>query len=306
MHTTFLSRRRPVPWIPLLAAALLIVTPRVPDAQAASRAGFVLLGETVGARAAAMGDASTAVTGDQPSVHTNPAGAALLTRKDFVLSHHRSLAGIHRAYAGWATGNGTRGIGLMLGVHSTGGLQARTGPSAQPLGTFGFHEINTGLTYSQRLGGRMYAGASVRAVHEAIAGNRTWGVAVDVGLLLRTPVPGLDLGASVQNLGRTGRLGAERIRLPLAYRIGAALRKGAGTLAVDGRFPQDGDAALHAGAEYAVSDILFLRAGVQTGSDVRAGSFGLGLKRGNWRIAYAFVPSKLDLDGTHRIALGIR
>jgi len=293
----------------ILLAGVLTLSPAV-ESQAqtpsARRSGFVLLRESVGSRAAAMGDASVAVPGDQPSIHTNPANAALLRGKDFVLSHNRSLAGIQRAYAGWAYGNGSRGIGLMLGVHSVGGLEARTGPTEQPLGSFSFYEINAGLTYSQRLGSRLFGGLNLRVLHEAIDANRTSGIAVDAGLLARTPVRGLDLGASVQNWGRTGVLGADRIRLPIMFRVGAALSRGDVIVAADGRFPRDGARGFHLGAEYRVAEVLFLRGGFQTGSDTRTGSFGVGLQRRNWRIAYAFVPSDLNLEGTHRIELGIR
>ena len=33
---------------------------------------------------------------------------------------------------------------------------------------------------------------------------------------------------------------------------------------------------------------------------------GVGLQRRNWRVEYAFVPGALGLEGSHRVAVGIR
>ncbi|MBT5829524.1 MAG: hypothetical protein HOH77_04945, partial [Candidatus Latescibacteria bacterium] len=88
---------------------LWVVGPIQAD-MATRQTGFVLLREGVGARAAAMGDAYTAVVGDQTAAHWNPAGLAALQGKDFVLMHQTSIQGINQAYGGWAYGNQKRGL----------------------------------------------------------------------------------------------------------------------------------------------------------------------------------------------------
>ena len=50
----------------------------------ARKVGFVLLREGVGARAAAMGEAQTAVVGEQTAAFWNPAGVAAMQGKHFV------------------------------------------------------------------------------------------------------------------------------------------------------------------------------------------------------------------------------
>ena len=275
-------------------------------ATSARQVGFVLLREGVGARAAAMGEAYTAVTGDQTAAFWNPAGIGALEGKDFLLTHHRSFQGIQQGYGGWAYGNGTRGIALSLGVHGAGGLEARTGPSARPLGTFSLFEATTGISYAQRFGSRVYGGFSVRALHERIGPEQASGLAADVGALYRPGVTGLTLGAAYRNLGRMDALDAERAPLPRTLRVGAALVRGAVTASADLSFPDKGSKGVHLGVEYAVRHTLFLRGGYRSGSDVRDLSLGVGLQRRNWRVDYAFVPSDLGLGGSHRIALGIR
>ena len=119
---------------------------------AARKVGFVLLREGVGARSAAMGDAQTAVVGDQTVAVWNPAGVAAMRGKHFVLAHHRSFQGIKQGYGGWAYGNDKRGIALSLGVYGTGGLEARREPTARPAGLFSVYDLHAGLSYAQKIG----------------------------------------------------------------------------------------------------------------------------------------------------------
>lgn len=268
--------------------------------------GFVLLREGVGARAAAMGGAYTAVVGDQTAAYWNPAGVAALRGKDFVLMHQKSIQGINQAYGGWAFGNQKRGLALSLGVFSVGGFEARTEPTVEPLGTFGVYDLNAGLSYAQRIGQRVYFGFNVRALHENIESESAWGVGVDLGVLYKTGMPGLMVGATYRNLGRMERLDLERTSLPRTVRLGASYVKNAVTVSADFRMPEKGDLGANFGLEYVVKEQLFLRGGFLTGHDTRSWSLGVGVMRKNWRVDYAFVPVSDGLGNGHRVALGIR
>ncbi len=275
-------------------------------ASSGREAGFLLLREGIGARPEAMGGAYTAVTGDQATTFWNPAGVAALKGKDFLLSHHRSFLGINQSYAGWAFGNQRRGVGLSLGLYSIGGMERRTGPSTEPLGTFGIYNVNVGFTYGQGIGKSMFAGFSVRALHEAIGPERASGLGLDLGVMYRTGIEGLMVGATYRNLGRMETLDTVRSPLPGTFRAGAAIERGKVTGSFDLRLPRKGTSGVHTGIEYRVKEAAFLRAGFRSGIDARKWSFGLGLNRRNWRVDYAFVLGVLGLVGSHRIAVGIR
>lgn len=270
------------------------------------QSGFVLLREGVGARAASMGDAYTAVVGDQTAAHWNPAGVAALKRKDFVLVHQRSLQGINQAYSGWAYGNQKRGLALSLGVYSVGGFEARTEPTLEPVGTFGVYNFNAGLSYAQRFGQRLFVGFSVRALHENIASESAWGVGVDLGALYQVGPSGLTVGVTYRNLGRMERLDQARTPLPRTLRFGAAYVRNAWTVSGDFRVPENGTKGANFGVEYAMKERLFLRGGFLTGHDSRSWALGVGVMRKNWRVDYAFVPMSDGLGSGHRVTLGIR
>jgi hypothetical protein len=229
-----------------------------------------------------------------------------LLGKDFLVTQHWSFQGIRQTYAGFAYGTERRGVALSLGVHSVGGLETRTGPSREPLGTFGIHDVNTGLSYAQRIGSHVYAGTSLRFVHETIGPEEASGVAVDLGLLYRSAGGGLTLGAAYRNWGRMERMDAERVPLPRTFRAGVAMSRGRITASADVRMPENGDRGVHLGIEYGLAEALFLRGGYLSGSETRELTFGLGMRRRNWRLDYAYIPLALGLGGSHRLAVGIR
>ena len=188
----------------------------------ARKAGFLLLREGVGARAAAMGEAQTAVVGEQTAAFWNPAGVAAMQGKHFILAHHRSFQGIKQGYGGWAYGNDRRGLALSLGVYGVGGLEARREPTAIPAGTFSVYDLNAGLSYAQKIGRRVYVGFSVRALHENIGPESAWGMSADGGVLYRLS-EGLMLGAAYRNLGQMEQLDRERTPLPRVFRLGGGV-----------------------------------------------------------------------------------
>jgi hypothetical protein len=253
-----------------------------------------------------MGEAYTAVVGDQTAAYWNPAGVAALGGRDLVLMHHRSFQGIQQTYAGWAYGSGKRGVALSLSVHSVGGLEARTGPTTEALGSFSMYEVSGGFSYAQRIGSRATIGFTVRGLHESIGPESGSGMAGDIGLLATTPVEGLLVGAAYRNWGRMGRLDRERVPLPRTLRAGAAFSRGPVVGSIDLRLPEKGERGVNLGVEYGMGDRMYFRGGYRTGHETRDASFGIGLRQRNWRIDYAYVPSDLGLGASHRIGLGIR
>ena len=275
-------------------------------AQDAHKSGLVLLSEPVGARAAALAGAMVTVSGDQTTLYVNPSLVALLTRKDFVLSHHSSIAGIRQFQSGWACGTGKTGVGLSLGFHTAGGFETRTGPSSDPLGTFNLFEFNAAFTYGQRIATSFYGGFTARFLHEDLEADRASGFGLDLGLTYRSPGSPFTVAASLLNLGRMDELDQVGSSLPREIRGGASWEHSHLLLSANYRFPRFGPSGILIGAEVTPVPALAVRAGYQSGHDTRSLTYGIGLAHNNWRIDYAFVPSDLGFEDSHRLTLGIR
>ena len=273
----------------------------------AGTTGMAFLKVGIGGRAAAMGGAYSAVSGDATAGYWNPAGLIGIEGKDVVLVHAAWLQGIRGEYAGLALGNGRRTVGFSVRLQTAGDLERREGPTVEPLGTFGVYDIALTCSYAQRLKPWMDFGVNLKALYEKIHIESASGWAMDIGLLFRTPVEGLQCAFVLRHLGATNKMNAEAIDLPTEIRAGASYRFRDRLLAsVDVSFPNDYWTRVHLGLEYRIGRRLALRAGYQTGAEERNYSAGFGITHGTWRIDYAFAPFDFDLGNTHRVSLGLR
>jgi len=289
-----------------LLIILLFGTPNPSLAEDGRGTGLALLSEPVGARSAAMAGAFSAVSDDQTTLYANPASIALFTRKDFVVTHHSAISGIRQFQSGWAYGNGKVGVGFSVGFHTAGGFEARTGPTTDPIGTFNLFEFNSAFSYGQRISKSLFGGFTARFLHQDLEADRASGFGLDLGVTYRSENQPIAFAASVLNLGRMDALDQVSSSLPREVRFGASYKVERLLLSADYRIPKFGSSGLLVGGEVTLLPVLSLRAGYQSGHDTRSLSYGLGLARQNWRIDYAFIPSDLGFDDSHRVTLGIR
>jgi len=271
--------------------------------------GLVALQIGSSGRATAMAEAATAVTVDASAPFWNPAGAAGMSKRQAMVTHNEWIQGInHEALsliqpAGW----GAWGAHAMLtGVD---GIEQRNTATEEPLSTFSAHTVAVGLTLARKISERMAAGVNLRYVHEKIYIESGSGYAADLGLLYSSPVKGLDLGLSVQNLGSTTALDQEKLDLPETIRVGAGylLPLGPGPvralLAVDYINVLDKDSYMNAGVEIWPMSMLAMRAGYASNHSNRDLSMGFGMAFKDLVLDYAFVPFKQGLGNTHQFSI---
>lgn len=276
---------------------LLVICLGVVTTSHAADPGFAFLRLAAGARAAAMGDATTALTGAE-SAAANP--AALPDGRAGTLSHTEWIGDIRHEHGAtsWPALGGA--LAADVRVSHTGDLERRVGPSTDPVGSFGVYEWTAGLTYRRSLQPGLQAGLSTRFARQSIDADAASGAAFDVGLLYGDGP--WWVGAAVRNLGSLSDLGQQPTDLPLQVRVGGALLRGAALLSGDVHWTRDVETSLHVGAEFRVRRHLLLRAGVQT-ADTRDVSLGLGVPVGPWRVDYAYVPFSDGLGQAHRVSL---
>ncbi|MBD3179258.1 MAG: PorV/PorQ family protein [Candidatus Latescibacteria bacterium] len=157
-------------------------------------------------------------------------------------------------------------------------------------------------------------GMNVKYLQEKIADYSARGYAVDLGVLVKPPVEGLRLGASVSNIGPKIKFIAHEEELPLNMRIGGSysragiFKKCRFTIAADMVKPRYDDIYGAFGGELEIGEILLLRTGYVAEESRIADGFtaGGGINLGReFRIDYAFTPYG-DLGDFHRISIFYR
>lgn len=276
---------------------------------AAGETGLAVLKVGVGARATAMGEAFVATADDASGVYWNPAGSVWIPQRQAHFTHNSWIQGINHNVASltFPTQYGSFGIGLLL--NNIDGFESRTIASKEPTGTFSSHDFSMSLNYSRKLNENLSVGANFKYINKKIYIESANGYMIDVGARYLTPVHGLTVAGTVQNLGFTTKMVTEKIRLPQTLRIGASYDLPFGQfedkllLAAD--YVQIFDEATHinVGAEIRPISVMALRAGYQTGFDEKDLSAGFGLHLDWLNIDYAYVPFGRDLGDSHRFSV---
>jgi len=285
-------------WSVLVIIISIIILGPVSYANGPGTTGANFLKIGVGARAAAMGDAFTAVADDSTSLYWNPAGLARVQGRELSAMYNVWFEGIGQGYV--SVGFPLLGGTMALGTNyvSMGDLEGRdeSGNLTEP---FQASDLGISAGFAGRLG-RFLFGLSGGMVRSTIDTDTKSAFLGTVGGLFEIN-QSFSVGVVAQNLGT--KLGEDS--LPLILKAGLALELGSFCLAADIGKSQDTDLYYCVGIESWIGSVVALRAGYRTGRDVGPGwTAGLGFKMGEFALDYAYVPYG-DLGNTHRISLGI-
>lgn len=273
---------------------------------------FMLIG--TGARAAAMGEAFTAVSGDVGAPFFNPASAGKMMGTELSLSHISYIQDVRIEQFSAMTRSRDFRYGISLNVGSVSDLERRDDyPSEEPLGLFDQHNVTFSFFWAVPLSDRLSIGNAAKFAYEKLDLDEASAIALDLGLFY-TITPQLALGGSVRNLGTRPKFVEESFDLPREYRLGASYRTPEGSvykglvLSADYLKPEWGNKSskLNIGGEYDYDDLLFFRLGYHFGYDSRSITVGGGISYRIYMFDYAYVPIKNNLGNSHRFTLRIR
>jgi hypothetical protein len=303
------------------------------------QAGMPFLNVNVGGRAALAGT-QMAVMGDAFDMFYNPAGLGLVQGLDVMSSVTNWIADIkHYAIgAAYRSGNlGTFGVGIIWMDY---GDFVRTIPNDTnegyaTQGTFTVSEYALALSYGRQVTDRFFFGGQLKfatqdlgelPVFNEISGtvqntsNNVNNVILDFGTLFYPGFHDLRFGVSVRNFANQSDYYDQRFELPLTFDFGIAMdmlnlfqeqtAESASklTLAVDWVHPRDFSERVHLGAEYALSDFIFVRGGYKFNYDEEGFSAGIGIKQGLESIGLKLDYTYTDFgifDTVNRFTLGV-
>jgi len=306
----------------LALAALGLAAPLAadPGLVGTTSGDFLKLG--AGARAVALGEAVTADPQGLSDQAYNPAGLSL------------GGDGVELTHTEWFEGAKLEGASARLGLGAFGGLgltyaylglpsqqqTVTTGNSPDPaanykvLGTFTPADMAATLGYGVDLGRGIQLGGDVKATDESLIGAPVSALGGDLGLLVRSPLPGgaaVTFGLAALNLGPFYASQAGRGAWPqstnagLAYSLptAAGLR---GSLTLDYDMESDAQAAIGVGIEAHLGDVFTPRFGYRLDGIFNPWSVGLGVQAfGGLGLDLAMVPAG-DLGTTYRASLAYR
>lgn len=275
--------------------------------QGASGATFTKL--WVGARAAAMGGAYTALAEDITALYWNPAGIARLPGINAGATHTELFAGITQNFIGATMPLSDRyRVGVSLNEVDYGDIRRTTLTKDANGGNYNANDLAFGVTIAGALTDRFAFGATAKYLRNSILDLSAEGFAFDASSLYQTDFYHMKIGMDLTNLGSDRSFEGNSLTLlangspensvqrplathmvtsdfplPLIFRIGAAtdvlqgaVENQALNLAFEFSTHSDGPEVYNLGGEYIWDDMVAVRAGYAFNED----QLGLGAGAG--------------------------
>ena len=298
--------------------SLVVLLCLIPPARAAGSSGAAFLKIPVGARAASLGNAFTALADDASALYWNPGGLAMLQRRELYASHAELYLNTQFDYLGYAHPLGRKSGVLAVGAgrltHAS--IEGR-GEDRSRTQDFEASDMVVSVGFSRRIGSMAGVGVAVKHIRQMIADASASGFAVDFGAVYASPASKWSLGMAVANLGPGMKFENESYNLPLSVSAGAGLRIVSSlTLAADIKYlVKEKGFTAGIGMEFLAFPQLALRAGYlksasssgagTAGSSLKGLGTGIGLRFSSCSLDYSFVPIG-ELGSTQRLNLGIK
>ncbi len=289
----------------------------------AGTAGAAFLSIEGGSRPVAMGGAFAGLANDINTIFWNPAGLTSVQDRELAAMQHFSFADISNQTIGYAQ----RAERLVWGASFLGSfteIERRYSPTETPESTVTVGGFATGLSLAYPIGTAMSIGATAKLISQQLDIQNSYGVATDLGVLLRLIDNHLGIGVAVQNAGVLD--GGEN--LPMAVRAGIAYRtweqqtedaesmipREIWAFGADAKIPLiDASPSFHIGTERWFYDAVAARLGYRIGLDDNPSNglaLGLGVRRSgddalaniDFQFDYAFVPDT-KVGNAHRVSV---
>ena len=313
-----------------LVMALLILTAAATSLHAdindgAGTVGAAFLKIEAGSRPAGLGGAFAGLANDINTIFWNPAGLTAVHDRELTAMQHFSFAEINNQTIGYAQ----RLERLVWGASFLGSfteIERRQGPTEDPDSTATIGGFATGLSLAYPLSEAISVGATAKMISEQLDIQNAYGVAADVGLILRLLDNHLGIGVVIQNAGVLD--GGENS--PMALRAGLAYRtwkqpapaaeankpmpaQGVWALVADAHLPLlDANPSFHVGIERWFYDSIAARVGYRISLNENPSdglALGIGVRRSgedmlaniDFQFDYAFVPDTY-VGNAHRVS----
>jgi hypothetical protein len=259
--------------------------------------GFQFLEIGAGARGTGMGEAMVGATEGVESIYWNPAGLRHLGGPTLYFSHGFWPAEISHQYAAFAMRPGLfPGImGVSVTSLSMEPMTLRTATNPDGVGVeFEPSDLAVGLTYARVFTDKFAAGGTLKWIRSGLGDLSALGeeglgdfsvntFVGDFGTLYDTGLRSLRIGLLIQNMGAEATFHDEPVPVPVTFRFGVSMNllETPGQVVkacAEFKHPADTSEKINVGAEYALNEMYFLRAGYKLNYDTEGFTAGGGAR----------------------------
>lgn len=278
---------------------------------------------------AAMGGAYAAVSRGTQSIYGNPAALVMqkgfgtfISQTDYVFDTKHIAVAASWGFDGWAVGvYGTSidyGSIQVTDIDHLGYLSDGTFNPGLTGESLSMGATDMGIAFSQRLTNKFSYGIVSKWVGEDFSIMQEELLAWDIGVLYNSGFRTITLAAALRNFGPQVEYIEQSYPLPQTLNLGISAElfgertpllaeSKLHTLLVTADLLQPRDYAqqYNVGAEYALHDLVFVRAGYRINYDTEGLNFGLGFKLKSVSVDYGYSDYGENLPAVHRFGIAL-
>ncbi len=261
-----------------------------------------------------MGGVGVGLFQNLQNMSYNPALLGMLKRNEVVFSHANWLVDSQFQDVAFAHATRSSGaFGLRYKTLNYGSIDSYDAAGGA-LSSFKARDSLIAASWGARLESShdICAGLTIRQATQNLSAVSVSAVMADAGfamLPLKEKLDGaLSFGLALKNLGQAVKFDSESESLPLTLDAGFGWKGALERFSVgaDIHFPKEQAAYYSAGAQFRAAELLYLRAGYESGQEQGSGlRAGAGISFGAWQLDYAWLPFGVFGD-THHISLLFR
>ena len=204
-----------------LRVSLVLLAMFAAAAVSSADTGVAFLEIPVGARESALGGSGVALINGPTSAMYNPATVGF-TPRSVALMLTKHFADTRSEFIGFTVRRGAFALSPSYLGTRVPDIEYRNEPSAAPISTFDAVNSAVGADLAFKITDKYAIGAAARYLYQKIQVESSEGWGFDVGAFAHDVIPGLNLGAAVQNMGSMSAFVVESPKLPTTLRAGAA------------------------------------------------------------------------------------
>jgi hypothetical protein len=187
--------------IPTLTLLAVLAAPSEAVFTKIGMAGMPFLKIGVG-RCTGMGEAFVAVADDASAAYWNPAGLALVQKRQAVFNHIDWLADVNHEFISGVLPLKAGNVGVSVTAMSEGEFEETTIDEPQGTGrTFTARDLAVGVSYARMFTDKLAFGITAKALSEQVWNVGASGVAFDFGVHYNTGWRNLRIGMAIVNFG---------------------------------------------------------------------------------------------------------
>ncbi|MBN1622458.1 MAG: PorV/PorQ family protein [Endomicrobiales bacterium] len=259
---------------------------------------------SIGARATGIGESYVSICPDATASYWNPAGLAKIQKPELFIMHSEAVTDASLEFVGFAYPTSKYGTVCLSGIFYIIKPIPVTLQTGQVLGELNWTDNAFILSYGKKVIEDVSLGVGIKYIHRSesdpiFGSSKGNAYAIDLGIIYKTPIEGLNTGLSVLNTGNKIRMSGETKEdvLPQTTRFGLSyeykLNDRISTI-----FANDYHKILNSswyasgGAELNFQDTLFFRMGYyKKEGNIQGTTYGLGFKIKQFQIDYSNIPA---------------